>query len=130
MKYFKTLCSFVVFLLSVNVYSQVKNNRITLGRSHAENELKITLANEKNDNVINNESLLIKSKDLAVKIAEPILFDIYGRHNIIEERPYEIFLIDKYWVISGTIPLNSKGGTFLIIIDARNAKIMRIIHGK
>ena len=59
-----------------------------------------------------------------------MLFSIYGKDNIIKQSPYEIYFIDNYWVIGGTLPKEYLGGTFLIIIDSRNCKIIRITHGK
>ena len=52
------------------------------------------------------------------------------KENIEKQKPYEIFLIDNHWILSGTLPTNKDGGTFLIIIDARNSKVIKITHGK
>ena len=46
------------------------------------------------------------------------------------QKPYETHLIENHWVISGTLQKGMKGGTFLIIIDARNSKVLKISHGK
>ncbi len=101
-----------------------------MGKSHAEKQLKLALSKESQHNVINNKSLLIKDSSTAINVAESILFSIYGKENIESEKPYEIYLIDNYWVIAGTLPEDSSGGTFLIIIDARNSKVLKITHGK
>jgi len=66
----------------------------------------------------------------AISVAEPILFSIYGKDNITKQRPYEIYFIDNYWVIAGTLPKGYLGGTFLIIIDSKDSEIIRITHGK
>ena len=100
------------------------------GKSYAEQELKSALAGNSQHNVINSKTILIKDSVTAISIAEPILFSIYGKDNITKQQPYENYLIDNYWVISGTLPKNYLGGTFLIIIDARDCKIVRITHGK
>jgi hypothetical protein len=73
---------------------------------------------------------LIKDKETAIAVAEPILFNIYGKKNIIAERPYECYLIDGYWYISGTLPKGYIGGVFEIIIDSGNGKVIKLIHGK
>jgi hypothetical protein len=101
-----------------------------MGKSYAEKELKLTLSKEFQHNVINNKSVLIKDSSTAIKIAEPILFGIYGKENIGSQRPYETYLIDNYWVIAGTLPKDTDGGTFLFILDARNSKVLKITHGK
>jgi hypothetical protein len=101
-----------------------------MGLENAKEELKSTL----NDSILNNvadfNDTLIKDKSTAIEIAECFLFKIYGQGKIKEQRPYEVYHIDNYWVISGTMEKNYFGGTFLIIIDARNSKIIRISHGK
>ncbi|RSK49898.1 YbbC/YhhH family protein [Hymenobacter rigui] len=66
----------------------------------------------------------------AVRFAEPILFRTYGKKHIVDERPYEVYLIDKYWVLMGTLPEDSMGGTFTIILDSRTGQIIELTHGK
>ena len=66
----------------------------------------------------------------AVRFAEPILFRTYGKKPIVDERPYEIYLIDKYWVLMGTLPENWDGGTFTIILDSRDSRVIELTHGK
>jgi hypothetical protein len=100
------------------------------GKSYAEQELKLALADNPMHNVIDSKSIIIEDSVTAISIAEVILFSIYGKDNITKQRPYENYLIDNYWVISGTLPKNYLGGTFLIIIDSRNNRIVRITHGK
>ena len=73
---------------------------------------------------------LIKSTSTAIAIAEPLLFDIFGKKQILEERPYEVYLIDGYWYLSGTIPKDSKGGAFEMIFSAKDGKIIRLTHYK
>jgi hypothetical protein len=114
-------------LLSCN---PLQSERIVLGRNNAEHELKIALSDPTSHNIVNSDSILIKDKDLAIDVVEPILFRKYGRKDIVEQKPYESYLIDKYWVISGTLPKGSSGGTFLVILDSRNSRIIRLTHGK
>ncbi len=107
--------------LALSSYGQTTNGR---------KELKETPSDTIN-NIIRPNILLIKDKETAISVVEPILFSVYGKENIINERPYECSLNDNYWTISGTLPKGyDVGGTFLIIIDATNSKIIRLIHGK
>jgi len=124
MKYF-----FLSFLL-LAISSCAQNKRLVLGKENAKEELKIALSKKPQHNVVNNKTIIIKDSVTAIKIAEPILFNIYGKQNIEKQKPYEIYLLENYWVISGTLPENYLGGTFLIIIDARNSQIIKITHGK
>ena len=73
---------------------------------------------------------LISDKETAIGVAEAVLFKFYGKENIILERPYEIYLIAGYWYISGTLPENSKGGTFEIIFSSQNGRVIKLMHGK
>ena len=119
-----------IILLAFSLTACSQNDRTELGKSYAENELKLALSKETQHNVIDNKKVIIKDSSTAIKIAEPILFSIYGKENIESQKPYESYLIENYWVIAGTLPKDMLGGTFLIIIDARNSKVLKITHGK
>lgn len=123
--YYLTLLTFILIACE-----QTKNHRIILGKEYAEQEIKSLLIDKHQHNVIDNKTVIIKDSLTAITVAEPILFSIYGKDNITKQRPYEIYFIDNYWLITGTLPSGWKGGTFLIIIDSRNSKIIRITHGK
>ena len=73
---------------------------------------------------------LITDKQTAIAVAEPILFKIYGKKNIVDERPYECYLIDGYWYISGTLPKGWTGGVFEIIVSSKDGRIIKLTHGK
>ncbi len=123
--YILTLLTF-----TLTACGQTKGDRTILGKSYAEQELKSALTDKSQHNVIDNKTAIIKDSLTAINIAEPILFSIYGKDNITKQRPYEIYFIDNYWVIGGTLPKEYLGGTFLIIIHSRDCKIIRITHGK
>ena len=97
---------------------------------YAEKELKLALTDKTIHNVIGNNNIILKDSLTAIKIIEPILFSIYGKDNITEQRPYSVYFIDNYWVINGTMKKVHPGGVFSIIIDARNCQVIRITHGK
>jgi hypothetical protein len=120
----------LVFFFAFTINSYTQNTRIVLGEKYAKEELDEALAKKGVYNVIGQDGLIIKNGNSAVKIAESILFDIFGKSNIEEQKPYEKYLINNYWVVLGTLSKRSKGGTFLIIIDAKNAEVLKISHGK
>lgn len=111
-------------------FGQSKLDRLTLGRQNAEKELKSTLTGTNQHNVVNSKTAIIKDSLTAISVAEPILFGIYGKNNITQQRPYEIYHLDNYWLLTGTLPNGYVGGTFLIIIDDRDSKVIRLTHGK
>ena len=127
MKKIIIISSILVFSFSC---SQSKNDRRFLGEKYAKEELDKTLNSKEGHNVIDNRTLIIKNKETAIKLAETILFDMYGKKNIESQKPYDIHRFQNYYVISGTLPKKSIGGTFIIIIDGTNSKILKISHGK
>jgi hypothetical protein len=120
----------ILSILTLSCNGQIQSDRLILGEANAKKELKEALSDTTIHNVVNKGILLIKDKETAINISEPILFSIYGKDNIKKQRPYESYLIDNYWVISGTLAKGYLGGTFLIIIDATNSKVIRLTHGK
>ncbi len=113
-----------------STYGQSPKDRTILGKVYAQEELNATLADTKGHNVVDHKTILVKDSLMAVTIAEPLLFSIYGKDNIIQQRPYETYSIDGYWIIIGSLLKNHKGGTFLLILDARDSRILKITHGK
>jgi len=95
----------------------------------AMDQLQGSLTDSTLHNCVDRKRILIKNKNMAISIAEPILFSIYGEQKIKEQKPYKIFNIDNYWVIYGTLKYE-KGGTFMIIIDSHDCRVIRITHGK
>jgi len=66
----------------------------------------------------------------AIAVAEPILFKIYGKDHILGEKPYNILLVDGYWMISGSLPKGWLGGTFSIILSAKDGRVIQLVHYK
>ena len=73
---------------------------------------------------------LITTEALAIAVAEPILFSIYGPENIKQQRPYRVHLVDGCWQLSGTLPEATVGGTFYIVIEASNCRVLTLFHTK
>ena len=102
-------------------------------------EDKFTVLHQK---VTNCDDCTVNDEAAAVAIAEEILFKIYGKSNIEDQRPYEIKLLgNKVWSLKGSFNQSTLekflsggvpefGGTFEIDIDPRDGKILKIIHYK
>jgi hypothetical protein len=128
-------CSILILLLiSATSFSQnVENKRgEILGRRYAEVELKEALNDQTNQTkiIIGEKAEAINDSVAAISTAEKILFERYGKENIERQKPYQINLIREYWVLFGTLPNDSIGGTFLIILDRRNSNVVKVTHGK
>jgi len=104
--------------------------RLIIGEAYAKKALNHALYNNMQHNLVDGKTLIVKDSTAAIQIAEAILFPIYSKESIVKQRPYEVYQIDDYWVIFGTLPLEYRGGTFQIIIDARNAQVLQITHGR
>lgn len=107
---------------------QSSQKRTSLGLDYAKSELKNALTNKIEKQIL--VDTLIPDKATAISVSETILFKIYGRENIVIQRPYEINKINEYWVLNGTLPKNMLGGTFLIILNSTNAQVIKLTHGK
>lgn len=86
-----------------------------------------------NDSTLHNaigKDELITDEKTAISIVEPLLFSVYGKENIIKQRPYKIGKVQNYWVVSGSLPKPQIGGVFEIIVNAKNGEIVRLTHGK
>jgi hypothetical protein len=101
-----------------------------LSENEAKEELQKALTDRKEPNLIDSNKVLIKGKENAIALAEVVLFEIYGKDKIEKQQPYKVYNIDKHWIISGTIPSYFNGGTFLFIMDSRDGRILKIMHGK
>jgi hypothetical protein len=117
-------------MTTLNSCGQNGSSRTIVGEESARQVLEQILADTSPHNVVDNKKEIISDSMMAVDIAEIILFKGYGQENIKRQRPYEIYKIKNYWSISGTLPRNRLGGTFLIIMDARDGRIIKITHGK
>jgi hypothetical protein len=72
----------------------------------------------------------IPNESIAIKIAEIILVQIYGK-NIYEERPYNIMLKDSIWKIEGSLnPKYDKGGVFYIELNKNTGEVVKVMHTK
>jgi hypothetical protein len=73
---------------------------------------------------------LIPKQENAINYAEVILFELYGKEKIESEKPYQIQLINDYWIITGTLPKGMRGGVFELVFDSWNGKVLILKHGK
>ena len=71
-----------------------------------------------------------RKKEEAIKEAEKVLFKIYGKKQIVNQKPYRVFFIKDHWYMGGTLPKGRLGGTFMIIFSSVDGKVIEIIHGK
>ena len=75
-------------------------------------------------------SPVIPDSTTAIAVAEALTFDIYGDKHIRRQKPYQVALIDGYWVVTGSLPVGHDGGVFEVVLDAKDGRVLRLAHGK
>jgi hypothetical protein len=72
----------------------------------------------------------------ATRVAEAIWIPIYGGERIRDQRPYRATLHKGVWTVTGTLKQPSEsgrravGGVALAEISKRDARILRVSHGR
>jgi hypothetical protein len=124
----KTTYVLVLWLLGASpVAAQNFTGRTVLGEQHARQKV-LSIVREVPAEAFAKP--LLPTQEVAIAVAEPVLFNTYGKQHIVQERPYEVYLISGYWYISGTLPEGYEGGTFEIIMEANNGHIVHLTHYK
>ncbi|GHC65385.1 NTF2 fold immunity protein [Ulvibacter litoralis] len=119
---------FIVGILFISNLSAQDADRNILDKTYADELLSKALS-FKTDTTKTYQPI-IATEEKAIKYAELFMFDRYGKETIEFEKPYQVYLIDNYWIIFGTLPKNYRGGVFEIVFDSRNGKIIMFGHGK
>lgn len=101
-----------------------------LGRESAEQILNETLKHQGHNLLNIKDFKVLDSEQVLLATIEPILYRHYGKENISEQQPYEVHEFKNYFVVMGTLPSGQIGGTFELVIDKRNAQILKLSHGK
>lgn len=115
------ICNFIAF--------GQESKRSHLTKNQAKEILEKSLTDSTLHNAIGTTPIL-NEKDEVVSFAESVLFQQYDKNAIEIQKPYDVFQIDKYWLVSGTLPKGKLGGTFKVIIDSHNYQVIRLTHGK
>lgn len=122
----KRILSLAVVLIPLTFFGQNFKNRTAIGEDSARQ----TIKNYLSDNTYKlSPDTLIKDKDMAISVAELLLFKSYGKALITSERPYECYLVDGYWFLRGTLPKNFTGDVFEMIMSAKDGRIVKMNHG-
>jgi hypothetical protein len=115
-----------IFFLGLLVAASACRHSI-LGEESAREALTEALADTVNVPARGHREL-IPDKETAISFAEVLLFKTYGEDKVKDEKPYEIYKINGYWIMRGTLPVGYDGGTFEIIFQATDGKVIRLTH--
>jgi hypothetical protein len=69
---------------------------------------------------------LVPDRETAIKIAEVVLFRLFGEDTITAQRPYTVKEEDFIWWINGNIPKEKLGFTFKIAISKQTGAILHL----
>jgi hypothetical protein len=65
----------------------------------------------------------VPDKETAIKIAEVVLFRLYGEKNIVVQRPYVVVEDENIWWVCGTLHTDF-GSEFRIAISKQTAAVL------
>lgn len=68
---------------------------------------------------------VIPDAPTAIKIAEIVLFNKFGKKNVVAQRPYNVTFLNDYWIIRGA-EKNTSSKPFLIILNAKTGEVITI----
>jgi hypothetical protein len=71
---------------------------------------------------------LVPDRETAIKIAEVVLFRLYGERDIISQRPYKVTEHGDIWLISGTLKEGDLGSVFGVAISKQTGAILHLEH--
>ena len=67
-------------------------------------------------------------KDTAIKVAEVILFRLYGEKNITSQKPYVVTKDENIWWVCGTLKEGLLGSSFKIAISQQTSAVLYLEH--
>jgi hypothetical protein len=73
---------------------------------------------------------IIHNEEIALKIADVILSDIYGVEAILIQKPLTARSDGSKWVVSGILKGDIAGGVAVIEINKSDGRILRISHDR
>jgi hypothetical protein len=83
------------------------------------------------DHLFVPESGFVPNEKTAIRIAEAVLFPIYGEDKIKQERPFTATLNNGIWTVIGSLPKPyTSGGTAIAKISKKDGRIIGVIHEK
>jgi hypothetical protein len=73
---------------------------------------------------------LVPNAETAISIAVAVWTPIYGASKLEQERPFVATLKNGVWYVEGSLPKDWVGGVAEAEISKKDARVLRISHGK
>jgi hypothetical protein len=90
----------------------------------------ILLAAEPNAHSYMPKDGFVPNQSAAIAIAVAVWVPIYGEPAISRQRPYIDRLVDDAWIVEGSLPEGIAGGVARAEIAKKDARILRVTHGR
>ena len=122
----RILLILAMVIVPLSFFGQSFKNRSVIGEDSARQIIKSFLTDDTSKLA---SDTLFSDKETVISVAEMVLFKKYGKALITYEKPYESYLVEGYWLLRGTLPKNSTGDVFEMIMSAKDGRIVKISHG-
>lgn len=130
MRLTRTILIFISTFFTTAAFGQQKTTTNVFDPAKsAQRLLKEALASDSARTGARSDIKVLKDSIVAIKVAEQILFNLYGQELIVSQKPYLVYEFNGYWVIMGTLHYKY-GGTFRIILDSYDCKVLWLDHEK
>ncbi len=90
------------------------------------NQFAVEKTDKSNPNDKNTPTAYVPDPETAKKIAEAIWLPLYG-DNIQNQKPFTATLQDSIWIVQGTLPKGTEGGTAYIEIQKKDCKVLKVM---
>ena len=117
----------VLCLFALSSFGQESSHGKLLGEAHARQQVQRVISAVSQTPFYKP---LLSTKAGAAAMMEPLLFSVYGKENIISQRPYEVYLINGFWYLAGILPEDMLGETFKLVVEAQNSRVVELTHGE
>jgi NTF2 fold immunity protein len=74
------------------------------------------------------DALVVSNATVAEAIHSAVAGSVYGDEKIQKQRPFRAIRTGEFWVVFGSLPEKTLGGTAVTVIRASNGEILRVIH--
>jgi NTF2 fold immunity protein len=121
---------FLLVLLSMTLTAAQNGNAITTESIYADaaaNHVKEALRQGKPLSW-KTDALVVPNANVAEAIHSAVAGSVYGDEKIQKQKPFRAVRTGEFWVVFGSLPEKTLGGTAVTVIRASNGEILRVIH--
>jgi NTF2 fold immunity protein len=121
---------FLLVLLSMTLTAAHNGNAITTESIYADaaaNHVKEALRQGKPLSW-KTDARVVPNANVAEAIHSAVAGSVYGDEKIQKQKPFRAVRTGEFWVVFGSLPEKTLGGTAVTVIRSSNGEILRVIH--